>query len=33
MTLDELERNAYDENLLALFGKSIKSMDGFSGKI
>ena len=33
VTLDELERNAYDENLLALFGKSIKSMDGFLRKI
>ena len=33
VTLDELERNAYDENFLALFGKSIKSMDGFLGKI
>ena len=33
VTLDELERNAYDENFFKLFGKGIESMDGFSGKI
>ena len=29
VTLDDLERNAFSENFLALFAKSIKSMDGF----
>jgi tRNA pseudouridine55 synthase len=33
VTLDELERNIYDENFFKLYGKSIKSMDGFLGKI
>ena len=33
LTLDDLERNVYDKNFFKLHGKSIKSMDGFSGKI
>ncbi len=33
LTLDDLERNGYDENFFKLFSKSIKSTDGFSGKI